>query len=81
MQGMFKGNGGCGYVKKPNFLLQDDQCNGLPVPCSPSRVKMILKVVKFLKFYSFHLNDMVFNAVRYPEKVISYHYIRIKETF
>lgn len=24
MQGMFRGNGGCGYVKKPQLLLKGD---------------------------------------------------------
>ena len=25
MQGMFKANGGCGFVKKPDFLLKPDE--------------------------------------------------------
>ncbi|KAI9194270.1 hypothetical protein LWI28_004640 [Acer negundo] len=39
MQGMFRGNGGCGYVKKPDFLHND-----VLVPCKPKQVKTTLKV-------------------------------------
>ncbi|KAK2640990.1 hypothetical protein Ddye_022753 [Dipteronia dyeriana] len=47
MQGMFRGNGGCGYVKKPDFLHNDDQYNVL-VPCEPKQVKTTLKVKIYL---------------------------------
>lgn len=41
MQGMFRANGGCGYVKKPDFLLRekDDFDPSVPLP-----VYKILKV-------------------------------------
>lgn len=56
MQGMFRGNGGCGYVKKPDYLLNDDQYNGVPVPCKPKQVKTTLKVVKFwLSLWAFYV--------------------------
>ncbi|XP_065878615.1 phosphoinositide phospholipase C 2-like isoform X1 [Euphorbia lathyris] len=43
MQGLFKANGGCGYVKKPNFLLKPDQnIDAL----NHTHVKKILKQVK-----------------------------------
>ncbi|XP_071718131.1 phosphoinositide phospholipase C 2-like [Rutidosis leptorrhynchoides] len=38
MQGMFRANNGCGYVKKPNFLCHGD------VAFSPNKVTRILKV-------------------------------------
>lgn len=38
MQGMFRANNGCGYVKKPKFL-----CDGDPA-FRPNEVKKILKV-------------------------------------
>ncbi|KAL5750525.1 hypothetical protein ACOSP7_025128 [Xanthoceras sorbifolium] len=48
MQGMFRGNGRCGYVKKPDFLLNDDQYNDVLVPCKPKQVKTTLKVKIYL---------------------------------
>lgn len=52
MQGMFRANGGCGYVKKPDLLLKvgpdnevfDPKKKGLPV-------KKILKVSITQKFH------------------------------
>lgn len=53
MQGMFRANGGCGYVKKPDFLLQVDSNNEVFDPRvfdphvglePPPPVKAILKV-------------------------------------
>ncbi|XP_062085468.1 phosphoinositide phospholipase C 2-like [Humulus lupulus] len=46
MQGMFKSNGGCGYVKKPDFLLS----SSIPhdVVSDNRRVKMILKVKVYM---------------------------------
>ncbi|KAL5750524.1 hypothetical protein ACOSP7_025127 [Xanthoceras sorbifolium] len=41
MQGMFRANGGCGYVKKPDFLL-------VKHPFDQSEVKTILKVKIYL---------------------------------
>ncbi|KAL9371539.1 hypothetical protein Peur_036679 [Populus x canadensis] len=45
MQGMFRANGGCGYVKKPDFLLRENDDFD---PGVPSTVYKILKV----KIYS-----------------------------
>jgi hypothetical protein len=43
MQGMFRANGGCGYVKKPEILMQKLQCDTEFDP------KMIMPVKKTLK--------------------------------
>ena len=38
MQGMFRANNGCGYVKKPEFLCEGD------LTFNPNKIKKILKV-------------------------------------
>lgn len=45
-QGFFKANGGCGYVKKPTFLLPEgsETCVTVFEPIHPMPVKQILKV-------------------------------------
>ncbi|KAL8230166.1 hypothetical protein R6Q59_000497 [Mikania micrantha] len=42
MQGMFRANNGCGYVKKPKFLCEADPA------FSPNKVKKILKVTLYM---------------------------------
>ncbi|KAI3447783.1 hypothetical protein Pfo_004448 [Paulownia fortunei] len=44
MQGMFRANGGCGYVKKPNFLLKLGPHNDVFDPKRQLPVKMTLKI-------------------------------------
>lgn len=44
MQGMFRANGGCGYVKKPDFLLKTDPHNEVFDPKATLPVKKTLKV-------------------------------------
>lgn len=44
MHGMFKANGGCGYVKKPDFLLKIGQNNEVFDPQATLPVKTTLKV-------------------------------------
>ncbi|CAL0317633.1 unnamed protein product [Lupinus luteus] len=44
MQGMFKANGGCGYVKKPDFLLKTGPSNEVFDPKARLSVKTTLKV-------------------------------------
>ncbi|CAK7331198.1 unnamed protein product [Dovyalis caffra] len=44
MQGMFRANGGCGYVKKPEFLLRDEVFD----PIVQLTVKIILKVTIYM---------------------------------
>ncbi|XVE59418.1 hypothetical protein DITRI_Ditri05aG0044800 [Diplodiscus trichospermus] len=44
MQGMFKANGGCGYVKKPDFLLQRGPNDEVFDPSRPLDVKTVLTV-------------------------------------
>ncbi|MFG1552227.1 hypothetical protein ACDT19_14080, partial [Staphylococcus aureus] len=45
MHGMFKSNGGCGYVKKPDFLLRDDEMFD---PQATLPVKITLKVTVYM---------------------------------
>jgi len=44
MQGMFRANGGCGYVKKPEILMQKLQCDNELDPTRIMPVKKTLKV-------------------------------------
>ncbi|XP_004500489.1 phosphoinositide phospholipase C 6 [Cicer arietinum] len=44
MQGMFRANGGCGYVKKPEFLIQEGANNEVFDPRRTLPMKQILKV-------------------------------------
>ncbi|KAF9596947.1 hypothetical protein IFM89_014526 [Coptis chinensis] len=44
MQGMFRANGGCGYIKKPEFLLKVGPHNEVFDPRATLPVKQILKV-------------------------------------
>lgn len=44
MHGMFRANGGCGYVKKPDFLMQNGPRNEVFDPKRTLPVKMTLKV-------------------------------------
>lgn len=54
MQGMFKANGGCGYVKKPDFLLNSNEVFDPKVELP---VKKTLKVTVYMGegwYYDFH---------------------------
>lgn len=44
MHGMFRANGGCGYVKKPDFLLNASPTNQVFDPKAKLPVKKTLKV-------------------------------------
>lgn len=44
MQGFFRANGGCGYVKKPDFLLKTGPNNEVFDPKEDLDVKQTLKV-------------------------------------
>lgn len=48
MHGMFRANGGCGYVKKPDFLLSIGPNNEVFDPKAKLPVKKTLKVIKWL---------------------------------
>lgn len=54
MHGFFKVNGGCGYIKKPEFLLKNEPNNGNFDPKAKLPVKKTLKVsfLPFLKLLS-----------------------------
>jgi len=57
MQGMFKANGGCGCVKKPDFLLKAGPNNEVFDPKALLPVKKTLKVKALLPGV---LNDVPF---------------------
>lgn len=62
MQGMFKGNGGCGYVKKPDCLLRDGTGNQVFDPNSKLPVKTTLKVsneLPFICYFSWHVKLVI----------------------
>ncbi|KAE9606176.1 hypothetical protein Lal_00025073 [Lupinus albus] len=48
MQGMFNANGGCGYVKKPDFLLKTGANNEVFDPKAKLSVKTTLKVTVYM---------------------------------
>lgn len=48
MQGMFRGNGGCGYVKKPDYLLNAGLDDKVLHPSETLPIKKTLKVYKYL---------------------------------
>ncbi|KAK7320602.1 hypothetical protein VNO77_30226 [Canavalia gladiata] len=48
MQGMFRANGGCGYVKKPQILMQKHQCDNEFNPTNILPVKKTLKVKVYM---------------------------------
>jgi len=50
MHGMFRGNGGCGYLKKPDFLMWRGPNDKIFDPGAPSEVKKNLKVSSTLQF-------------------------------
>lgn len=52
MQGMFRANGGCGYVKKPEFLLKAGPHNEVLDPRVKLPVKKTLKVNALLPWLS-----------------------------
>ena len=53
MQGMFRANGGCGYVKKPDFLLKAGPHNEVFDPEIALPIKKTLKVNKALLMLEF----------------------------
>ncbi|KAH7840734.1 hypothetical protein Vadar_020912 [Vaccinium darrowii] len=57
MHGMFKANGGCGYVKKPDFLLKFGENNEVFDPKATLPVKTTLKVTVYMGegwYFDFH---------------------------
>lgn len=58
MQGMFKANGGCGYIKKPELLLESGPHGEVFDPKVKAPVKKKLKVrVLYLHNYLQHMRD------------------------
>ncbi|KAK4480705.1 hypothetical protein RD792_013787 [Penstemon davidsonii] len=48
MQGMYRSNGGCGYVKKPDLLMTRSPNNEVFDPKSPKPIKKTLKVTVYM---------------------------------
>lgn len=55
MQGFFKANGGCGYVKKPDFLLKIGPSNEVFDPKRTYPVKRTLKVSKKIPYILYYI--------------------------
>ena len=51
MHGFFRANGGCGYVKKPDFLMEVGENNEVFNPIESLQVKKTLKVKPLLTSY------------------------------
>lgn len=64
MHGMFRANGGCGYVKKPDFLLKTGPNNEVFDPKAKLPVKTTLKArilfhsAASFKYLYFHTNKV-----------------------
>jgi hypothetical protein len=56
MHGFYKANGCCGYVKKPDFLMQTCPDGKVFDPKADLPVKATLKVVCFFRFFFFSLS-------------------------
>ncbi|XP_034705597.1 phosphoinositide phospholipase C 2-like [Vitis riparia] len=68
MHGMFKANGGCGYVKKPDFLLNNDSHNGVFDPKAKLPVKTTLKVTVYMgEGWYFDFRHTHFDAYSPPD--------------
>lgn len=64
MQGMFKANGGCGYVKKPDVLLSNGPGGEIFDPCSQK-----LPIKTTLKVWS--LSQFLFSVLEKRENIIA----------
>ncbi|XP_020205631.1 phosphoinositide phospholipase C 6 [Cajanus cajan] len=68
MQGMFRANGGCGYVKKPLFLIEEDPENKVFDPKRTSPVKTTLKVKVYMgNGWSTDFSKTYFDAFSPPD--------------
>lgn len=65
MHGMFRSNGGCGYVKKPDFLMMRGLSNEVFDPKTALLVKKTLKV-SFSKWLEseYHLSGDIFESIQ-----------------
>ena len=62
MHGMFRANGGCGYLKKPDFLMEKGANNEVFDPKIKLAVTKTLKVSVFVKLENeFHSSDNLFS--------------------
>ncbi|KAK7300530.1 hypothetical protein RJT34_11376 [Clitoria ternatea] len=61
MQGMFRANGGCGYVKKPQILMQNHQCDN---EFDPTRILPVKKKLK-VKVYMGHGWNLDFSPTHF----------------
>ncbi|KAJ1426367.1 PLC-like phosphodiesterase, TIM beta/alpha-barrel domain superfamily [Sesbania bispinosa] len=63
MQGMFRANGGCGYVKKPQILMQEHQCDN---EFDPTRILPVKKTLK-VKVYMGHGWNLDFSPTHFDK--------------
>lgn len=61
MHGMFKANGGCGYVKKPDCLLKPGSDDEIFDPRVRLQVKLTLKVSALQLFFPSPLTVLQFS--------------------
>lgn len=63
MQGLFRANGGCGYVKKPDLFLKNGPDDKIFDPKNTLPVKKTLKVSQTYSFFNFHyvINSTLIN--------------------
>jgi hypothetical protein len=66
MYGFFKANGGCGYVKKPDFLMQTCPDGKVFDPKADLPIKATLKVHSLSFFLSFFLFLFLFLRGTHP---------------
>ncbi|EYU20012.1 hypothetical protein ABFS82_06G067200 [Erythranthe guttata] len=68
MHGMFKANGGCGYVKKPDFLLKADSYGEVFDPRATLPVKTTLRVTVYMgEGWYFDFRHTHFDAYSPPD--------------
>lgn len=68
MHGMFRANGECGYVKKPDFVMNDEQIFD---PKAKLTVKKTLKVSAFLSFsQSLKLKGLLYDISSLIQKTL-----------
>ncbi|XP_020205634.1 phosphoinositide phospholipase C 6 isoform X2 [Cajanus cajan] len=64
MQGMFRANGGCGYVKKPQILMQEYQCDN---EFDPTRIQSVKKKTLKVNLYMGHGWSLDFSPTHFDK--------------
>lgn len=64
VQGFFKANGGCGYVRKPRFLLETENGQKLFNPTDIRPVKTLLKVQQIHSVHNFGWKGILVSSIQ-----------------